>query len=245
MNSFLQQVKKLFDQKLGSRAIARELNVSRYKVQKAYKELEIYNSDRKNPRKVIPQNKTCKICQKNKDITQFRKRKRKDKINFECYCVPCEKEYNKIQCKKRYIENKDWWKEYRLKNKDKINISSRQRYSQPEVKLRRRCSNAIRAALKSNKKTSCMNKLPFSIEDLKIHLEQQFEFWMTWDNWGSYDSQTWKDNDPSTWTWQIDHIIPQSKLPYNSMDHPNFYKCWELSNLRPLSSKENLQKSNN
>jgi len=48
-------------------------------------------------------------------------------------------------------------------------------------------------------------------------------------------------NDQSTWTWQIDHIIPHSDLPYDSMDHPNFQKCWALDNLRPLSAKQNLE----
>ena len=40
--------------------------------------------------------------------------------------------------------------------------------------------------------------------------------------------------------WHIDHIIPQSLLPYSSMEDDNFKKCWALSNLRPLSAKQNL-----
>lgn len=46
-------------------------------------------------------------------------------------------------------------------------------------------------------------------------------------------------------TWQIDHIIPQSKLPYFTLEDENFKKCWALENLRPLESFENLRKSNN
>jgi len=42
----------------------------------------------------------------------------------------------------------------------------------------------------------------------------------------------------------IDHIIPQSKLRYDSLDHPNFQKCWALENLRPICSIENIRKSN-
>jgi hypothetical protein len=66
---------------------------------------------------------------------------------------------------------------------------------------------------------------------------------MTWENRGKYNKKTWNDNDPSTWTWQLDHIIPQSDLPYAEMSHnadSNFQKCWALSNLRPLSSKQNV-----
>lgn len=63
---------------------------------------------------------------------------------------------------------------------------------------------------------------------------------MNWNNHGKYDSKTWDDNDSSTWTWQLDHIIPHSDLPYQSMTDENFLKCWALDNLRPLSSKQNL-----
>ena len=63
------------------------------------------------------------------------------------------------------------------------------------------------------------------------------------DNQGVYNAKTWDDNDSSTWTWQIDHIIPQSDLPYTEMSHDpnsNFQKAWALSNLRPLSAKQNV-----
>ena len=45
-------------------------------------------------------------------------------------------------------------------------------------------------------------------------------------------------------TWQIDHIIPQSKLIYESLDDENFQKCWALENLKPLDTLENLKKGN-
>lgn len=43
-------------------------------------------------------------------------------------------------------------------------------------------------------------------------------------------------------TWQIDHIIPQSHLLFETLDDENFLKCWALENLRPLDAKENLEK---
>jgi len=42
----------------------------------------------------------------------------------------------------------------------------------------------------------------------------------------------------------VDHIYPQSLLPYDSYDDPNFQKCWALENLQPLEAIENLKKSN-
>jgi uncharacterized Fe-S center protein len=43
-------------------------------------------------------------------------------------------------------------------------------------------------------------------------------------------------------TWNIDHIIPQSSLPYNSMEEENFQKCWALENLRPMEAFANIKK---
>jgi len=66
-----------------------------------------------------------------------------------------------------------------------------------------------------------------------------FDPWINWDNRGAYNAKTWNDQDSATWTWQLDHITPQSELLYDSMEHPNFLKCWSLSNLRPYNAKQN------
>ena len=86
---------------------------------------------------------------------------------------------------------------------------------------------------------SSFSHLKYSVKELKNHLELQFEPWMTWHNYGSYHPKIWDDNDSSTWKWNIDHIIPQSDLPYTSMTDRNFQICWELKNLRPYSAKQN------
>mgnify|MGYP006320042627 FL=1 len=82
--------------------------------------------------------------------------------------------------------------------------------------------------------------MDYSIKELREHLEKQFEPWMNWNNHGRYNLLSWNENDSSTWTWQIDHIIPQSVLVYSSMEEDNFKKCWALNNLRPYSAKLNL-----
>ena len=66
---------------------------------------------------------------------------------------------------------------------------------------------------------------------------------MNWNTYGMYYISNWDNDDQNTWKWNIDHIVPQSKLPYTSMEDDNFKKYWELANLRPLSAKENLLKS--
>ena len=114
----------------------------------------------------------------------------------------------------------DQWK-YRKERIDKY----------PYVKLQRNVSLAVYRACKrqgSGKGGSVWSTLPYNSKDLQRHLESQWEDWMTWDNYGT--------------GWCIDHIIPQSKLIYDSVDHPNFLRCWALSNLRPLCILENMSK---
>ena len=108
-------------------------------------------------------------------------------------------------------------------------------------------SNSIFSFLKKKKRVkqqSCWKFLPFSKEQLKQHLESLFEPWMNWNNHGQYKLKVWDDQDQSTWTWQIDHIIPHSSFHYSSMEDEDFKICWSLNNLRPLNSKQNLLESN-
>ncbi len=114
----------------------------------------------------------------------------------------------------------------------------RRKLEDPVYRLRTNISKFVGSKIRKN--GSIQDILPYSIEELKTHLESQFEKWMEWGNWGKYNANTWKDNESSTWTWQIDHIIPQCQLPYASVDDENFSKCWALSNLRPRSAKENI-----
>lgn len=127
-------------------------------------------------------------------------------------------------------------KEYYIKNKKEILTKSKERdlarrRIDPVYKLRRNCSTMIWQALHKKKNgLSILKYLTYSMKDLKIHLESQFDEKTSWENYGSY--------------WHIDHIIPQSKLSYTSMEDDNFKKCWALDNLRPLEAIANIKKSN-
>jgi hypothetical protein len=150
--------------------------------------------------------------------------------------------------KEYYQENK---KELRAKAKEyrnahraeKNKAQNSARKNNPNEKIRHRVSNLIRLTIQrqgSSKNGSSITKyIGYSIQELKDHLEKLFEPWMTWQNWGMYDLDTWDDTNPTTWTWQLDHIIPQAMLPYQSMEDDNFKKCWALDNLRPYSAKLN------
>jgi len=162
------------------------------------------------------------------------------------------RKYNKEKIRetnKKYVQN----------NREKIRIKQKKweqkQYDiSPNFGLRHVISKSISYSLKINNGSkngkSCLQYLDYTIEELKIHLENQFSLpenldmnnniWMTWNNHGKYISKTWNDNDPTTWKWQLDHIIPHSLFKYTNMDCKEFLACWSLSNLRPLSAKQNV-----
>ncbi len=157
--------------------------------------------------------------------------------------------YNKLH----YIKNKkqrlEDAKSYRIKNLNKVrdyqnNYNKKRKQIDFSFRLKASISANITFYLKSNgfckNKKSTIKYLPYSIKELKEHLKNQFESWMNWSNYGKYNSKTWDDNNSTTWTWQLDHIIPHSTFNYTSMDSQSFKDCWALSNLRPLSSKQNF-----
>lgn len=155
-----------------------------------------------------------------------------------------DKQYNDINKEKIKIRSKNYY----LNNKEKI-IEKNRKYSQIKrkidinYKLKLKLSHSIRQAILNNnskKHGSIKDYLPYTIQQLKAYLESLFESWMNWNNYGSYKVSTWNDNDSSTWTWQIDHIVPHANFKYASMEDLAFKECWALSNLRPYSSKQNL-----
>lgn len=224
-NDQCQKVKELFDKKIGSRKIAKELGITRWAVQQIYKKLGIYNIGRKNP--IVISGRTeyiCLNCKKILSIDNFRKRinKKTKRIGHESVCLDCEY----------------------FKNEERLKIRAKKlRQTDINFVLRKSVSYSIWKALSINNSSkcglSCINYLEYTIEELKFNLESKFESWMNWNNYGSYNKKIWNYNDQTTWIWNIDHIIPQSLLPYNSMEDENFKKCWSLNNLRPYSAKKN------
>lgn len=195
----------------------------------------------------------CKDCRNKEARNKNSFTKSKRKITRAIY-YKNNKSILDFKNKVYYKENKEIiinrQKEYAKNNSDKIRASKRiseakRRKNDPLYNLRKIISAQVRFHLFKNGKNkkkglSILNFLNYTLSDLKNHLEEQFEKWMTWNNYGPYNKKTWDDNDSSTWTWSLDHIIPQYKLPYTSMEDENFKRCWDLSNLRPLSAKQNL-----
>lgn len=163
-----------------------------------------------------------------------------------------------LQDRKGYHqENKkqrsEYNKEYREENKETLSLRSKEYYKENKIQIlhyrktyeyerrkndpifrtRKIVSAMIGKMLRNNYSSkngsSCLLYLPWTPIELNQHIEKQFESWMTWANRGKYDPKTWNDNDQSTWTWQIDHIVPHSTFKYTSMDSQEFRDCWALS----------------
>lgn len=148
------------------------------------------------------------------------------------------KEYAKNYRKEYYKNNKEKCdkagKDWADKNRDKINKKHREykkeRSKDPIWKLNRDLSCSINKSLKGNKGGRKWKTLVnFSLLELKLHLENQFEDWMSWANRGAWDK--------NKKTWHIDHIKPISLCS-------SFDEAWQLSNLRPLEASKNLSKGN-
>ena len=144
---------------------------------------------------------------------------------------------------------------YRLENKEKITkyhkeySSSRIVKSRENLLRKKRIQTDINFRIRKNVgsmvhgrlKRRILNKkgkatfdiLPYTVEDLKNHLEKLFEPWMNWDNWGL-----------GVGTWNIDHIVPDASFNYTSVEDVEFQKCWALDNLRPFDAIENIKKGN-
>jgi predicted nucleic acid-binding Zn ribbon protein len=169
----------------------------------------------------------CPKCKVDQEITDFSK----DKHSFLGYSYQCKDCRNK---KKNEYRKTEVAKVVRRKRENQL------RAKDSDYKLRKNVSSMIARALKtadgSKNGHSIFDYLPYSLDELKEHLEKQFEDWMTWENYGRANV--------SADFWNIDHIVPQSKLIYGSMDHLNFQKCWDLNNLRPLEARENIKKLN-
>jgi len=137
----------------------------------------------------------------------------------------------------------------------KNTYAKKRRQEDPAFRLRAYVSATICGELKKNGSSKNNESIikylgEIYIRHLIIHLEALFsapenlttdgQVWMTMENQGSYRRNEWNDNDPTTWKWQLDHIIPHSMFQYSTMDCQEFRDCWALENLRPLSAKQNV-----
>jgi hypothetical protein len=121
-------------------------------------------------------------------------------------------------------------KKYKIINKDKINhYVSNKLKEDINFKLSKNIRNRMLIALKRNSKSDkTFNLLGCTIDQLKQHLESQFEEGMTWENHGLYG-------------WHIDHIKPCASFDLSDSEQQR--ECFHYTNLQPLWAKDNLIKN--
>lgn len=189
----------------------------------------------KNIDEFIKGKKICKICWSNKMKEYYQKNKEQiNKKQLEYYYS------NQDARKNHYHQNKEKIKqrtsEYYKKNKVKINKQKIERHKE-RVKtdtlyhITYNIRKLIGVSLRSKnftKKSRTYQILGCSYEEFKQHLENQFEPWMTWDNYGLYNGEL-------NYGWDIDHIIPTS----SAITEDELIKLNHYTNLKPLCSKIN------
>jgi len=118
--------------------------------------------------------------------------------------------------RKRNLARKNRRKKYANSNQHKIRCILRQR---------------LRAALLAQgatKHAPTLELLGCTVEQLRAHIEAQFEPWMTWSNW-AHD------------TWHVDHIKPCASFDLTDIEQQR--ECFHFSNLQPLQATKNMRKS--
>lgn len=133
-----------------------------------------------------------------------------------------------------YQTHKGERREYFLQNREKINEMGRKAHKRRietdifyriRRTLRSRLTNALKGKGAKSQKT--LELLGCSVEQLKQHLEMQFQEGMDWSNYGKHG-------------WHVDHIIPC--VSFDLFDPEQQKKCFHYTNLQPLWAEDNLKK---
>jgi hypothetical protein len=119
-------------------------------------------------------------------------------------------------------------KAWRSNNKDKNNAWYAEKRKDPLYRLAHNLRSRLYDFLKGKIKHKNTESLTgCSFEELKKHLESQFQPGMTWDNYGSY--------------WSVDHKEPFISIDPN--DKIDIERICHYSNLKPETISENSRKA--
>lgn len=173
--------------------------------------------------------KYCNKCQIHKPYGDFNKHcATKDGLRSECR-----------ECSK--MSHRDYWERNRDKCREKAKLVYRRdrkyyqdyyrdymrdrRANDVQFKLAHTLRTRINGAISNDCKAgSTVRDLGCTIEELKTHLESQFEEGMTWDNWGVNG-------------WHIEHIYPLFMVDLE--DRQQFLEVCHYTNLRPMWGSQN------
>jgi hypothetical protein len=227
---YLNNKEKLLEQR-------KEYYLNNKEYQKEYqKEYRLNNKEKilEQTKKYYLNNKEKKKEYQLNNKEKIKERKKEHYLNNKEKILAQQKEYqlnNKGKIKEYQLKNKEKIKErkkkYHLNNKEKTNNRKKNRYrTDPNFRivqcLRARLTIAIKGTSKSK---ATLTLLGCTIEQLWVHLEKQFQPWMTRANHG---------------LWHIDHIIPCAS--FDLTDPKQQAECFHYTNLQPLWAHQNISK---
>jgi len=170
--------------------------------------------------------KKCCTCKVEKSEIYFG-RDNQSKSGLRCECKECRNiksahsyKLKKISIlKKRRLKYKEMYIDFKIIKIETSKINRRIRNN-----LRKRIRNVLRSnnIIKSN---LTIDLVGCSSSHLKSHLEKQFKWGMSWDNYGA---------------WEIDHIRPCKS--FDLTDVKQQMECFNYMNLQPLWAIENRKK---
>jgi len=169
----------------------------------------------------------CKSCLNEMDKIR-KKNVRKNKLeNTVAKCEKCQEEkalkyFAKL---KKYYKKKICISCYPVfLREQKTEWCKNEHNSNMNYRIKKSLASRLRAVLV--KTDSTMNYIGCNIQYLREWFEYNFTDEMNWDNYGSL--------------WSIDHIIPVCKFDLTIEDEK--LKCWNWSNLMPVTIKYNSSK---
>jgi hypothetical protein len=172
---------------------------------------------------------TCKKCLNDMDKIRKKHLRQQKQDNCLAKCEKCNNEkilkdfaklkkfYKKKICLDCYPTFLKEQKTEWCKNEHNTNMNYRIKKS-----LAARLRNVL------NKNDTTMNYIGCNIQYFREWLEYNFTGEMNWDNYGSF--------------WSIDHIIPVCKFNLSVEDEK--FKCWNWSNMMPVTLNYNSSKKN-
>lgn len=199
--------------------------------------------------------KKCPKCIESKEIEHFHRcSTTKDGLQNQCKnCTKLRHSSYKGKAQKKLYKQSDAGKLSIKKydNSEKVSSIRREYQRTEKYKIKKRLyrkqyleikkndiqfrlAHNLRARLQSalnykSRSGSAIGDLGCSTAQLKLHLEAQFSIGMNWNNYGNGHDK-----------WNIDHIIPLSKVDLTSREE--FLKVSHYTNLRPMWAIENIKK---
>jgi hypothetical protein len=185
----------------------------------------------------------CKLCEREDFKKKYKENPEKFRERERLYLEKNQwiqkyrNEYSKTYNKPYYQKNKvkirnqqmDYGKQYRKENQSYSNTyKNKRRKTDPLYKLAECVRTRIRSFLNATgmrKSKKSKELIGCTFQELKLHLEKQFEIGMAWDNHSKFG-------------WHIDHKIPLCK----AKTEEDIIKLCHYTNLQPLWWDKNLSK---